>query len=320
MMYEKLKSPVTVAARAVFREFKVFFLTQQHRAAGCEIHKANLLACRSLPSFYPSGSRYTADEMQNFRPITRDIAQTIAKEITMDDMKADPDWLDEMTILVTNNVDKAALTPCAASLYAARNGEVLYRWRRETKHELPPALQRLIYDEDAHPELFAYFARGARAQILDNNNGNVGWCIANGSPCKMHSLAWQDPAKSDLVVQLVQEARKNGTLRVDLPFPPDFINVQLLDPSGELKSGQNWPHENNLDTEWVASPEGRRLHKQTVVIPIGLMSSKSRKKCIRLGGNVLEETIDIEFAQHAVDVAMVMTVWKAQGSTLKRVV
>jgi hypothetical protein len=60
--------------------------------------------------------------------------------------------------------------------------------------------------------------------------------------------------------------------------------------------------------------------KQTVVIPIGLMSSKSRNKSIHIGRNVSEEAIDIEIIQHAVDISIVMTVWKVQGSTLKRVI
>jgi hypothetical protein len=202
------------------------------------------------------------EEMQIFRPITRYIGQTIANEIAINDIKADPDWIDEMTILVANNTDKAALTPCVARLYYTRNEEMFFRWRRQTKFELPLELQALIYDEDAHPELFVYFARGVRAQILDNNNGNVGWCIANGSPCKMHSLAWEDPVKTDLVLQMAGEAGKNHAVHIDLPFSPDYINVQLIDPTGEAKSGVNWPVENNLDNEWVMSSEGTAPSRQ----------------------------------------------------------
>jgi hypothetical protein len=40
------------------------------------------------------------------------------------------------------------------------------------------------------PESFAYFVQGAPAQIFDNGNGIVAFGVANGTGCKMVSLAW----------------------------------------------------------------------------------------------------------------------------------
>ncbi|KAG6952292.1 hypothetical protein JG688_00013348, partial [Phytophthora aleatoria] len=149
-------------------------------------------------------------------------------------MTADPTWLDERTILVTTNFDRVVLTGCTARLYAKRNNKHLFRWRRQIKNQLSPELESLVYDEDANPELFAYFASGARGHILGNNSGNASWGVANGTPCRLHSLAWQDEAKTAIVLVAIKIARSNNADIIDLPFPPDNINVQLLDSAGDV--------------------------------------------------------------------------------------
>ncbi|KAE9086849.1 hypothetical protein PF007_g20607 [Phytophthora fragariae] len=111
-------------------------------------------------------------------------------------------WIDDATILVTSNVDKAILTACAASHFAKRQNQLLFRWKRKLRQELPAGVDAIVYDEDANPELFAYFVAGAPANILDNNSGNVGWGVANGSPCRLHSLGWDDDTKRQEVWSL----------------------------------------------------------------------------------------------------------------------
>ncbi|KAI9993974.1 hypothetical protein PInf_016503 [Phytophthora infestans] len=66
-------------------------------------------------------------------------------------------------------------------------------------------LQLDVIAGDANPELFAYFVVGAPAHILDNNNGNVGWGVANGTPCIYHSLAWDDDGMRSEVEALVEQ-------------------------------------------------------------------------------------------------------------------
>jgi hypothetical protein len=318
MLYVDSDSTVHISARVLFGKFRVFFLTQQHRAADCSVQQANLEACRQLPPFYPCGSKYTSQEERLFRPITNVLLQSITRELTSTDFVNDPAWYDEMTILVTGNVDKAVLTSCTSRLFARRHGRILFRWKRELKKTVAPELERLIYDEDANPELFAYFVVGAPAQILDNNNGNVGLGIANGMPCCMHSLSWDDETKRDTALQMTDDATRTGNRVVELPFPPDFINVQLLDSKGAVRSAHNWPDENNLETQWTP-PIDDVVSKKSIVIPIGVMSSKSKTRSLHLGRGVLRTSVKVGYIRHAVDMAFVMTVWKAQGCTLQRV-
>lgn len=251
--------------------------------------------------------------------MTAEVVRSVTTELTTDEIRDDPAWLDDMTILVTSNLDKAVLTKCAAQLYAKRHGRLLFLWKRVIKTDVPSALHSLIHDEDANPQLFAYFVAGAPAHVLDNNNGNVGSGVANGTRCRMRSIAWDGHEKTEAAAGLVELARLKGETLIDLPFPPDFINVRLLDEDGDELSSDQWPSANNLETRWLRSPAGELLRKASVIIPIGIASTKGKKRTIRLGQGVLSAPYEVEFTQHAVDITLVMAVWKARGSTLKRV-
>ena len=51
------------------------------------------------------------------------------------------------------------------------------------------SMSKPFYNEEARPELFAYFVQGGPGQVLDNTHGNIYFGVANGTPCTMHSLA-----------------------------------------------------------------------------------------------------------------------------------
>ncbi|KAF4128879.1 hypothetical protein GN958_ATG21940, partial [Phytophthora infestans] len=253
--------------------------------------------------------RWTEAESKAFRSMTSDMAASLINELTVGDVERGPAWIDDSTILVTSNVDKAILTASTARRFAMRHNQYLFRWKRPLRRELPSEVLRLVYDEDADPELFGYFVAGTPARVLDNTNGNVGWGVANGSSCKYHSLAWGDEDERRQVEELIQRARQIKEDVVDRPFPPDFIIVELLDSA---LPANKWPPTSNLEETWETSPNGARIRKTNVLIPIGIMKS--------LNGNrgVLDTPTSVTYTQHAVDLVFVVIVWKAQGCTLNR--
>eukprot|EP00644_Phytophthora_capsici_P015140 jgi/Phyca11/128368/e_gw1.75.10.1 len=146
VLYMTTNRDELLTARALFRSFTVFFLTEQHRAAGCKLLKTILRKYRVLPDFYPSGDKWTQDELARFRPMTAELLQSITTELNLSDVLDDPAWLDETTILVTSNMDRAVLTSCAAILYARRRQELVIKWRRRLKTEVPTSLKGLVFD------------------------------------------------------------------------------------------------------------------------------------------------------------------------------
>jgi hypothetical protein len=201
---------------------------------------------------------------------------------------------------------------------ARRGNKLLFRWRKRLLGDVPEPAQELIYGEAEQPELFAYFMEGAPGQILDNADGNALLGVANGTKCWLPSLGGDDETVAAEAEQLADAAIRSGSSIVDLPHPPQYVNVRLADRDGKELDGANWPSTINLDTEWVYDATGVEQHKRGVVVPIGLARSNSDYAVNVTGPD--GSSVKVRYAQHAVDLGMVLTVWKAQGSTFNRVI
>jgi hypothetical protein len=300
-------------SKALFAKFKIMFLNSQERAQHCIIQQQLLEMLRKLPSVYPSEDCWTA-EASAFQPMTHELVMHLTQPLEAQDVARDPLWLERSTVLVTSNADRSVVNGHMARTLAQQMGVLLFRWCKpiadSTVRELGTAAQ-FLFRESRYPVLFGYFFKGARAQVLDNGNGNVQWGVANGTACVYHSIAWDDKAKTDHVAQLVSAALLNEELVVDLPFPPEFINVILVDRDGNPLSASVWP-----PTENVAA--GTDREPSNVVIPIGLVARSTEKFYVRL--ELPSGQLNVRYEQHAVDLAMAMTIWKAQGATLNRVI
>ncbi|KAF4147054.1 PIF1-like helicase, partial [Phytophthora infestans] len=220
--------------------------------------------------------------------------------LTKEEVEKDPEWMDETTILVTSNVDKAALTSCFAKLLATR-------------------LLELLYNDKDYPNLFGYFGKGGNSQILDNGNENVEWEVANGTMCKMVSLAWTKPENTEAVLDYLNTISAHAGDVIDLPYAPDYVNVQLVTLQGDVVPATTWPPQNNLETNWILDKTGRKTQKFSIIIPIGLVAHNKEKYTVKLARTLIQKQIEIKYEQVAVELALVMTIWKAQGATLRRV-
>lgn len=244
---------------------------------------------------------------------------TITRQLTQQDILDDESWINGSVVLVTSNVDRAVINTCMATELARRSQLLLYRWRKPILGEVSNSIQELLYNEAEHPELFGYFYFGAPAHILDNANGNFTLGVANGTRCWYHSLVWDDGDAVSNAVSLTEEALHSGKSQVDLPLAPEFIHVRLADRDGNLLVGSQWPIHANLEDEWIFDPDGQPMHKKNVVIPIGAVQSNGDNYTIKLNDSRKEEQ-PIRYEQHAVDLALALTIWKAQGSTFNRVI
>ncbi|OWZ05538.1 hypothetical protein PHMEG_00022356 [Phytophthora megakarya] len=142
VLYMQTRKHELLEARALFQLFEVHFLTHQHRAESCQIQQQNLDAFRVLPSSIPTGVRWSLEDKRQFRPLSNSLIQAVTHSLSLEDVVADPKWMDETTILVTSNRDKACLTRSTAELFAKRHDEVLYKWKREIDAEIPDAAKQ----------------------------------------------------------------------------------------------------------------------------------------------------------------------------------
>jgi hypothetical protein len=203
--------------------------------------------------------------------------------------------------LTTSNLDRSVINGTIASIFGARCGQTVVRWRRELQKELPKCLSNLLFSPDKYPELFGYFVHGAPGQILDNGSGNVCFGVANGTPCKMISLGWDDATKQQAVTDLIIQALMEAESVIDIPCVPDFIIVQV-----EVDDTERWPSSLNLSNE-----------RGVIHIPIGLKSKRgaSTKDVV-----TLPNKMKLPYIAHAVDLAFSVTTWKSQGGTFDYII
>jgi len=180
-------------ARNLFHLFRIHEYTTNMRAADCIPHTRHVAAFCKLPSTYPSGHTWSAEDNKHYQPNTKDILKGITQELTSEDIKQDPNWITQSTCIVTSNVDRAIINARAAITFGQCNNVPVLQRKRQLRQELTLCIQTILYDDESRPELFAYFIQGGPSQILDNKHGNVFFGVANNSACIMHSLAWDNP-------------------------------------------------------------------------------------------------------------------------------
>ncbi len=52
---------------------------------------------RTLPQMYPLGQKWTAEDNKLYKPITKDIVDSVTHELTLEDVENDPNWITKPT-------------------------------------------------------------------------------------------------------------------------------------------------------------------------------------------------------------------------------
>jgi hypothetical protein len=85
--------------------------------------------------------------------------------------------------------------------------------------DFPLSAKAILHDKDERPKLFAYFVQGGSGQVFDNAHGKVYLGVANGTACKMHSLAWDDLEDKENSHKAIRTSTTGQV--IDLSKPPD---------------------------------------------------------------------------------------------------
>ena len=297
VMYGKVNGEESTA-RHLFKQFKIFEMKKQLRAAKCPLHRSVLKSFRSLPSKYPSGNRWSKDDNASYCPISEDIISAVTKELSPEEVLQDPNWITKSTCLTTSNVDRCVINATAAKTFSFWSKKTALCWRRPLRRDYPVSVQSILYNEEMYPQLFGYYVQGAPGMILDNCSGNVKYGIANGTPCTMVSLVWEDKLQEEKCLSDIQNHCVSGCVK--LSFAPDYIIVSVT-PSISIP----WPQSLNL------SRNPGEIH-----IPIGYAARSGKDKY-----NVrLCDGLKVPYIPHNVDLAFALTAWKCQGGTFDYII
>ncbi len=108
-------------ARNLFQQFCVKELTVNVRSSECQIHTRRVAGFSTLPQMYPSGQKWTAEDNKLYKPITKDIEDSVTHELILPDVENDPNWITKSTCIVTSHVDRAIINAEAAKAFGKCN-------------------------------------------------------------------------------------------------------------------------------------------------------------------------------------------------------
>jgi hypothetical protein len=202
------------------------------RSADCETHSWRVAAFQVLPPIYPSGQKWSAEDNARYTPITQDIVDGVTHELTPKDIEQSLSWITQSMCIVTSNVYRAIINATAARALGKLQNVHVLRWKCQMRQKFPRLAKIILCDKNERPELLAYFAQGASGQVLDNAHGNVYFGVTNGTPCTMHSLAWDDSDSDDERTALETIAKSTPGKVVDLPMPPAHIIIDIMPQPG----------------------------------------------------------------------------------------
>ena len=294
-----------VTGKYLFSKFRIFQMNQQVRAK-CDIQKKLLADFRKLPTNYPTGKKWSAQDSKEYKPISTNIINTITRELSLDDINKDNTWIDTLKI-TNNNFDRYNLNLILAKKYADKNNSIVIKWKKKILNDnIPITLLNHIYNENLYPNLFSIFVPNAPDIILSNKVSNVILDICNGTKCIFHSLTWLDKTIENKTSKIIQNAVNNNIKEVIIDDPPDFINVKILDPStNKIKEKNTFPINLNLNNN---------NDNNCIIIPIPIIKDDNYVITV---DNSKERIL---YEQHSVDPAFTITVWKSQGNTLDKVI
>jgi hypothetical protein len=269
----------------LFREFRMFELTEQMRAAEDVAQLALVTNIRNPDVLYP---------------ITREVIKHLIA-LSADDVSSEPGWA-VAPIVVSSNEERASLTAPQALRFAQHQGEVLIRWRLDLRAD--PVIADLSCEEmdqlfESEPSLWGLYVCGAPGFLTKNIKADKG--LANGTPCVMESLTFStDPKDKALVRQamdLIAAARPGDV--VTLPIAPKTVNVRI--PGIEAAT-------------WPASSS---LVPGQVVIPVEKQTTWQTTTALHVGSHSPHQ---VSAKPHGVELGFAITFHKVQGKTLARVI
>jgi hypothetical protein len=227
-------------------------------------------------------------------------------------------------ILVATNKERNNIIRHQSRLFGQHHGTYVFKWRvfeKKWKNKPHPQLLKKITDAEAF--FWQYFVPGADAFITFNINPELG--LANGSPVRCHSLGFKKTAMIQAIKALIQGNGTHNPLpfgsEIELHTPPDALFVEILpslddkEPTTKRKLQMSM-----LQTQSIDNPENK------IVIPIEPVkeSDKDRSQWKVIAFKTHSSFSPIAEAEFRVpfplEMAFAMTVHKAQGRTLSRVI
>jgi len=276
----------------LFSELERYHLTEQRRAKDDSVHMDFL---KKLAS----GLDISWRDFKPYKSLDRTDAQ---KE----------EW-QFPPVLVSSNRERLEIVHQKAVLFAKLHKTHVFKWRNHVTHwKNKPEDPGYLYEENAM--LWQYFVCGSEAFLTKNMNPLLG--LANGTPLVCHSLVLDHNIHNVEDIKAQIAALPFGS-EIILSAPPVAVNMKVqtgLD-------GKKPSRAKRRQLEALKHHSILPMEDNDIVIPLSEKSDKTKTLKMKNGSPLLGHLSAADVTPIlAYDLAFAMTVHKAQGRTIKRVV
>ena len=222
-------------------------------------------------------------------------------------------------ILVATNAERLQISRFKARLWAIEHQTHVFKWRRKVgKEQNRPRTTDMMTITENNAFFWQFWVAGAPCNLSHNVNCDL--ALVNGAPMTAHSLTFCDPNEFERVQSMTSGPNAlpfGSEIEIDVPLALNMVVSASLD-NREISTHRK--HQLDQLKKLSIDP-----NSNDIVIPLTktMKSSKTTTdtKFTYLTGNPLSplataQTFDI----FAFDLAFAMTVHKAQGRTIRRVV
>jgi hypothetical protein len=220
-------------------------------------------------------------------------------------------------IIVSTNMERLNIARLKARLWAEENNTYVFKWRCKLKNQQNrPSSSAMNKITEDNAFFWQFWIAGAPANLSHNINGDL--ALVNGAPITLHSLTWDDEKEFIRIQELTKEDSA-------LPFGSEIEIAQPL--------AINVAVDKSLDGKPVSRRRQLQLNQlqqfsiveDKIVLPITTAiapsSGNKNKKFTYKTGNLISPIATAEVSQpFPFDLAFAITVHKAQGRTMDRVV
>jgi hypothetical protein len=238
----------------------------------------------------------------------------IYPHLTQTDIQQHPEEWKYAPILVATNHERINITQHKSALFAKDHKTHVFKWKVDIKSiENPPITSLMEQVEEENAFFWQYFVPGAPINMTDRLNTDL--ALVNGTPATLHSIE-TTTEQHEQIQQQIQSLPYGSEIIIQQPL---YVNIKLDQSLDGKKISRRRQQQLDILQTYSIDNTGK-----DIIIPIAPKQSKTLEKpkwYTFVNGNPMQlygkALIRDPFPYM---IAFAITIHKAQGRTLKKVI
>ena len=235
------------------------------------------------------------------------------------DVEDSPDEWKFAPVIVSTNMERLNISRMQAIEWAKQHKTHVFKWKNKLgiEQNRPPENEMKSGIEDANAFFWQYWVKDAECYLSYNINGEL--ALVNGAPMRCHSLTFESPEDFNHVQDNVRgESQLPFGSEIEISEPLS-VNMAICESLDDKPVSFNRRAQLNQLRKFSIGPEGGEI-----VIPITKQMNKKSNNMKKFKYETRNMMLPIATAAvvepFPFDLAFSMTVHKAQGRTISRVI